>query len=618
VPPDHVGAYLRDLDGLFKKYGYQSALYGHFGDGCIHCRIDFGLRTEEGVAHWRAFLSEAADLVVSHGGSISGEHGDGQSKAELLGKMYGPDLLSAFREFKAIWDPEGRMNPGKIVDPYPITSNLRLGPDYHPPELKTRFTFPTEGGGFERAAMRCVGVGECRRHSTQNGVMCPSYMATREERHSTRGRGHLLFEMMHGGPIKGGWRSPEVEEALDLCLACKGCKRDCPVNVDMATYKAEFRYHHYAGRLRPRAAYSMGLIYWWSRAASRVPGFANLLMQTPGLSAAVKFIGGLAPQRQMPAYARQTFRDWFRGYRTRNPGGPEVLLFPDTFNNFFRPQTAVAAVQVLEKAGWRVTIPPRSLCCGRPLYDWGMLDAADYLLRQLLGTLAPGLARGVPIVGLEPACVAAFRDEVPVLFPRDERAKRLEDQSYLLSEFLDRKAKEVELPQLGHGRKALTQIHCHEHAVLDSKAEERVLQRLGFAPETMPTGCCGMAGSFGFEAAKFQWSRKIAEHALLPQLEAAPPDAVVLANGFSCREQIEGLAGRETRHLAEVIAEGMGFVRWQPPRTAALGDMLLAAGGAAAGGLLAAALYRAATRGASNKAASPAASPSPTASATPG
>ena len=617
VPPDHVGAYLRQFDRLLKKYGYQSALYGHFGDGCIHCRIDFGLRTEKGVAHWRGFLGEAADLVVSHGGSISGEHGDGQSKAELLGKMFGPELIEAFREFKAIWDPEGRMNPGKIVDPYPITSNLRLGPDYRPPKLATRFSFPTEGGGFERVAVRCVGVGECRRHDTASGVMCPSYMATREERHSTRGRGHLLFEMLHGGPIKDGWKSPEVEEALDLCLACKGCKHDCPVNVDMATYKAEFRHHHYAGRLRPRAAYSMGLIYWWSRAASRVPGFANLLMQTPGLSAAVKFAGGLAPERQMPAFARQTFRDWFRRYRTKNPAGPELLLFPDTFNNFFRPATAIAAVQVLEKAGWRVTIPQRSLCCARPLYDWGMLDAADHLLRELLDTVAPALARGVPVVGLEPACIASFRDEVPALFPADERAKRLKEQSFLLSEFLDRHGKDAALPQLGHGRKALIQTHCHEHAVLDPSAEERVLRRIGLDPETMPTGCCGMAGSFGFDAAKYQWSRKIAEHALLPRLRHADPDALVIAGGFSCREQIEQLSGRPTRHLAEIIAEGMGFSPPQPPRMA-LGDMLLAAGGVAAGGLLAAALYRAAARGASNNAARPAASPRPTAIAHPG
>jgi FAD/FMN-containing dehydrogenase/Fe-S oxidoreductase len=586
VPPDRVGAYLRELDLLFKKYGYESALYGHFGDGCIHCRINFGLRSESGVARWRDFLSEAADLVVSHGGSISGEHGDGQSKAQLLGKMFGAELLDAFREFKAIWDPLGKMNPGKLVDPYPITSNLRLGPDYQPPNLETRFHFPTEGGGFERVAMRCVGVGTCRRHTTDSGVMCPSYMATMEERHSTRGRGHLLFEMLHGGPIKDGWRSREVEEALDLCLACKGCKHDCPVNVDMATYKAEFRSHYYAGRIRPRAAYSMGMIYWWSRAASLMPGFANLLTQTPGLSAVVKFAGGLAQERRMPAYARETFRDWFRHYATRNPSGPEVLLFPDTFNNFFRPETAIAAVRVLEAAGWRVTIPGRILCCARPLYDWGMLDQADFLLRQLLDTLAPALARGVPVVGLEPACVAAFRDEVVALFPEDDRAKRLRRQSFLLSEFLDEHCKELDLPRLAGSGKALVQIHCHQHAVLKPEVEERVLRRLGLDPAAMPTGCCGMAGSFGFEAEKYPWSRKIAEHALLPQLRAAP-DKLVIANGFSCREQIEQLSGRETKHVADLLAEALGFSarrRIAAPTTGAA--LLVAAGVAITAGFL--------------------------------
>jgi FAD/FMN-containing dehydrogenase/Fe-S oxidoreductase len=583
VPPTHVGAYLRGLDALFKQYGYQSSLYGHFGDGCIHCRINFGLRSEEGVAKWRRFLDEAADLVLSHGGSVSGEHGDGQSKAELLPKMYGPELIEAFREFKAIWDPAGRMNPGKVVDPYPITSNLRLGPDYRPPKLSTHFTFRTEGGGFERAAMRCVGVGECRKHETTSGVMCPSYLATREERHSTRGRGHLLFEMMHGGAIDQGWQNPAVEEALDLCLACKGCKQDCPVNVDMATYKAEFRAHYYEGRLRPRAAYSMGLIYWWSRAASLAPGLANLLTQTPGIGNLVKFAGGLAQQRRMPAFPGETFRHWFARRAPQTSDGRELILFPDTFNNFFRPATAIAAVHVLEAAGWRVTIPPRLLCCARPLYDWGMLDRAKPLLMDLLDALGPALARGVPVVGLEPACIAAFRDEVPALFPEDERATRLEKQSFLFTEFLDRHGRDADLPRLE--RKALVQIHCHEHAVLDPKAERRVLERLGIDGEIMPTGCCGMAGSFGFEAEKYHWSQKIAEHALLPRLRRAPEDALVLAAGFSCREQIEQGAGRETRHVAEVIAEAMGFA----PREELQEDRrspLLMAGGIIAAGLL--------------------------------
>jgi FAD/FMN-containing dehydrogenase/Fe-S oxidoreductase len=582
VPPRNVGNYLRELDALFKKYGYESALYGHFGDGCIHCRINFDLRSEPGIVKWRAFLDEAADLVLRHDGSISGEHGDGQSKAELLVKMYGPELIQAFREFKAIWDPMGKMNPGKVVDPYPITSNLRLGADYHPPKLETHFHFATEGGGFERAALRCVGVGECRRHDLEKGMMCPSYLATREEKHSTRGRGHLLFEMLHGGAIKDGWKSDAVEDALDLCLGCKGCKHDCPVNVDMATYKAEFRSHYYAGRLRPRAAYSMGLIHWWSRLASVIPDIANLLTQTPGVSALVKWAGGLAQQRQMPSYARETFRHWFARHEPLHSEGPEVLLFPDTFNNFFRPETAIAAVQVLEAAGHRVTIPPRLLCCGRPLYDWGMLDSAKGLLRELLDALAPALERGVPVVGLEPACVAAFRDEAVALFPKDERAQRLEKQSFLLSEFLDRYAPKLALPRVA-GRKALVQIHCHQHAVLDPGAERRVLKRLGIDAEIMATGCCGMTGSFGFESSKYHWSMKIAENALLPKVRQAPADTVVLANGFSCREQIEQGSGRPTRHIAELVAEAMGFRPEQAAGAPALTRELLLAGGVAAG-----------------------------------
>jgi FAD/FMN-containing dehydrogenase/Fe-S oxidoreductase len=594
VAPDKVGPYLRELDKLAKRYGYESALYGHFGDGCIHCRWNFGLRSETGIAKWREFLGEAADLVVGFGGSLSGEHGDGQSKAELLVKMYGPELIEAFRQFKAIWDPDGRMNPGKVVDPYPITSNLRLGPDYRPPTLETRFSFPTEGD-WDRAAIRCVGVGECRRHHTDNGIMCPSYMATREEKHSTRGRARLLFEMMHGGPLQDRWKSDAVEDALDLCLACKGCKHDCPVNVDMATYKSEFRLHYYRGRLRPRVAYSMGLIYWWARAASVFPGIANFLTQTPGISALVKWAGGIAQERQMPPFARETFRAWFSRHRTRNPGGPEVMLFPDTFNNFLRPESAIAAVNVLEAAGWRVTIPEKSLCCARPLYDWGMLDTADRLVSELLDTLAPAVARGTPIVGLEPACLAAFRDEIPALFPNDDRARRLKDQTFLFGEFVEKHKIDIDRPRT-EGGKALVQVHCHEHALFQPEAEAKALRRIGEEPEIMPNGCCGMAGSFGFEAAKYPWSVKIAEHALLPRLARAPSGATVIASGFSCREQIEQLTGRKTRHLSEAMAEAMGVLPAPMPPSGNLGRQLAIAGGVLAGGFALAALasrYRA-------------------------
>jgi Fe-S oxidoreductase len=557
VPPERVGDYLRDLKALFHKYGYDSVLYGHFGDGCIHCRINFGLRSEDGIAKWRRFLSEGADLVVRYGGSISGEHGDGQSKAELLGKMYGPELIEAFREFKAIWDPAWKMNPGKVVDPYPITSNLRLGPDYRPPHPKTHFAFPDDHGSFAHAAMRCVGVGECRRHRTDGTVMCPSYMATREEMYATRGRAHLLFEMLHGGVLERGWKSDAAEAALDLCLACKGCKSDCPVNVDMATYKAEFRAHHYEGRLRPRAAYTMGLIHLWSHLAGHAPRLANFLTQTPGIAALVKRAGGIARQRAIPAYAPEPFHVWFGRHEPANPGGPRVVLWPDTFNDYFRVPTAIAAVRVLEAAGFHVVIPRRRLCCGRPLYDWGRLDAAKAFLRRIMDCLRDEIEAGVPLVGLEPACLAVFRDELTSLFPNDPLARKLSKQSLLLSEFLDRHAKDLRLPRV-NGKAALVQVHCHHHAIMKFDAEKRVLGRLGLDHEVLPSGCCGMAGSFGFEAEKYAVSMRAAERVLLPRVRQAAPGTLILADGFSCREQIEQATGRRTLHLAELIASTLG------------------------------------------------------------
>jgi FAD/FMN-containing dehydrogenase/Fe-S oxidoreductase len=556
VPREKLGDYLRDLKALFRKHGYESSVYGHFGGGLVHCRIDCELRTEEGLRNWRSFLDEAADLVVRYGGSLSGEHGDGQSKAELLEKMYGPHLIQAFREFKAIWDPHWRMNPGKVVDPFPIVSNLRVGPDYQPPEVRTYFSYPEDGGSFTRASLRCVGVGTCRRRSSENGVMCPSYMATLEERHSTRGRARLLFEMLRGDPITDRWRSRAVDEALDLCLGCKGCKSDCPVNVDMATYKAEFRAHHYRSRLRPRAAYTMGLIHEWSRLAAVMPAVANAVFRTPRVSALVKWAAGIAQERTMPSYAGESFVQWFRA-RAHPRHGKRVVLWPDTFNNYFRPATAIAATHVLEALGFEITIPDRPLCCGRPLYDWGMLDRAKLGWQAIMDSLAQDIDQGTLVVGLEPACVSAFRDELTGLYPSDPRAKRLAQQTLLFSEFLARCVPDAPLPRIE--RTALVQLHCHHHAVIKPDAERDVLNRMHLDYEIMQSGCCGMAGSFGFEAAKYSVSMKAAERALLPKLRVASHDALVLANGFSCREQIEQGTARKTLHLAELIANA-----WPP------------------------------------------------------
>ncbi|HEY1541921.1 MAG TPA: FAD-binding and (Fe-S)-binding domain-containing protein [Xanthobacteraceae bacterium] len=552
VPRESLGAYLRDFKALLHEHGYETSVYGHFGDGLVHCRIDCDLRTEPGVDNWRSFLDQAADLVVRYGGSLSGEHGDGQSKAELLGKMYGPELLTAFREFKAIWDPAWKMNPGKVVDPFPITSNLRVGPLYQPPEVNGHFAYKEDHGSFTRATQRCVGVGSCRRRSSDKGVMCPSYMATNEERYSTRGRARLLFEMLHGGPIDDRWASNAVEEALDFCLGCKGCKSDCPVNVDMATYKAEFRSHHYAHRLRPRAAYSMGLIHRWAGLAAHAPRLVNAAMQAPGLASLAKWIGGIAPARTIPRFANRTFTRWFRDRAAGPKAGKRVLLWPDTFNNHFRPRTAVAAVRVLEDLGFSVAIPDRPLCCGRPLYDWGMLDEAKRLWRHTMDSLRDEIAGGTPIIGLEPACVSAFRDELPGLSPDDEVAKRLSGQTLFFSEFIDRYVDKAALPQVA-GR-AVVQFHCHHHAVIKTQSEQDVLDRLGLDYEVLNTGCCGMAGAFGFETQKYDVSIAAAERVLLPRLRAEPSETLVLANGFSCREQIEQCTGRRTAHVAEAMA----------------------------------------------------------------
>ncbi len=548
VAPEVLGDYLRDFDQLLRKYNYKWTTFGHFGDGCVHCRITFDIKTKEGVRAYRAFMEEASDLVVRYGGSLSGEHGDGQARAELLPKMYGPELVQAFREFKSIWDPEWKMNPGKVIDPYPLDTNLRVGPDYEPPKLKTYFQFPEDNGSFARATERCFGVGKCR--NLDGETMCPSFKATREEMHTTRGRAHLLFEMMRGDVLADGWRDEHVKESLDLCLACKGCKNDCPVSVDMATYKAEFLAHYYEGRLRPRAAYAMGLIANWARLASFAPGLTNFFSRAPVLSGLAKTAAGIAQQREIPGFAAQTFRSWFaeRGPKTR--AGTRVLLWPDTFNNYFLPKTAKAAVNVLENAGCEVAIPRRRLCCGRPLYDYGMLKLANRWLEQTLHVLGPEIRAGTPIVFLEPSCAAVFKDELLGLFPNREDAKRLSQQTFLFDEYLERIG--YHPPRLE--RHAIIHGHCQRKALIGMESTQKLLKEMGMKFEMLDSGCCGMAGSFGYESAHYDVSRKVGEFQLLPRVRNNPRDALVIADGFSCREQITQTTDRHALHLAEVVA----------------------------------------------------------------
>jgi FAD/FMN-containing dehydrogenase/Fe-S oxidoreductase len=569
VAPDRMGDYLRDFVALLDRFGYDGVFYGHWGQGCVHCRIDWQLRTAEGVATYRRFMEQAADLVVAYGGSLSGEHGDGHGRAELWPKMFSPELMRAFTEFKRIWDPDNRMNPHKLIDPYPLDSHIHQGTTHRPLQLSTRFGYPEDGSNFADAVGRCYGVGKCRH--LHGGVMCPSFMVTREEKHSTRGRARLLQEMAESsGPIKGRWRSAEVKEALDLCLACKGCKGDCPIKVDMATYKAEFLSHYYAGRLRPRQAYALGLIPVWARLASHAPRLANTLTQAPGISRVAKLAGGVAPQRHPPPFATQTFRSWFAGHTPRYPDAPPVLLWPDTFVNYFEPQVGIAAVEVLEAAGFRVTLPDRWVCCGRPLYDYGLLGIARRYLTRTLDVLRPQIEAGVPMIGLEPSCLAVFRDELVNMLPHDEDAKRLRAQSYVLSEFLTRKAPDYRPPQLR--RKALVQPHCHHHAVMGFDAEKDLLTAMGLQVEIPDAGCCGMAGSFGYEAGeRYQVSTKAGERVLLPAVRAATRDTLIVADGFSCRGQIASGTQRRALHLAQVlqmaIRDGQRGPSGSPPET---------------------------------------------------
>jgi FAD/FMN-containing dehydrogenase/Fe-S oxidoreductase len=548
VPPEKVGRYLRLLRALLKKYDYGCSLYGHFGDGCIHTRIDFGLKNKDGIEKYKKFVREAAELVVSLGGSISGEHGDGQSKADLLPIMFGEELMEAFREFKKIWDPLNKMNPGKVVNAFHQDQNLRLGTDYHPWNPETKYFYAEDNGNFAESTLRCVGVGKCRRG--EGGTMCPSYMVTREEKHSTRGRAHMLFEMLQGEVIKDGWHSEEVKESLDLCLACKGCQSDCPMHVDMATYKAEFLSHYYEGKLRPRHAYSMGLIHIWARFASIMPGLVNFVGRAPVIKKIVKWLGGISQKRAMPQFASETFRAWWKNRAPVNEGKIPVMLWVDTFNNHFHPEILQAAVLVLEASGHKIILPEQKLCCGRPLYDFGMLDHAKKMLADILVSMRPHIRADIPVVGLEPSCVSVFRDELKRLFPYDEDAHRLSKNAMTISEFLMEHS-QFEFPKLN--RQAIVHGHCHDKAVMKMKCEAELYKSIGLEFEILDSGCCGMAGSFGFESGHFEISEKVGERILLPRVREGKNKNLVIADGFSCREQIEQLANHRALHTAEVL-----------------------------------------------------------------
>ncbi|MFD4259591.1 FAD-linked oxidase C-terminal domain-containing protein [Streptomyces sp. NPDC058534] len=581
VPPARLGAYLRDFRALLTSHGLRGTPYGHFGDGCIHVRIDFDLLTDAGVARFRRFSEELADVVVAHGGSLSGEHGDGQARAELLPRMYGAETVALFERAKAVWDPDDLLNPGMLVRPAPLDTNLRFSVLPREP-VDVAFGYPSDGGDFSAAVRRCVGVAKCRTTSvTGSGVMCPSFRATGDEEHSTRGRARLLHEMLAGELVTDGWRSTEVRDALDLCLSCKGCRSDCPVEVDMATYKAEFLHHHYAGRRRPAAHYAMGRLPVWLRwaARARLAPVVNALASVRPLAAVAKRVGGIARERDLPRLAREPFTRWWR----RRPSGPDrsgdlVVLWPDTFTEHLSPSVGRAAVRVLEAAGLRVALPPTlrgraavgdgtsksaaalmtarrgRVCCGLTYVSTGQLDQARAVLRRTLDLMAPVLETSAPVVVLEPSCAAALRTDLPELLHDDPRAARLAARVLTFAEALERHAPHWTPPAVD--RPVTGQTHCHQHAVLGDAPDRRLREAAGLTGE-LTGGCCGLAGNFGFEAGHYEVSTACAEDQLLPAVREAPEGAVVLADGFSCRTQLEQLAGVRGRHLAEVLAEGL-------------------------------------------------------------
>lgn len=563
VPPARLGSYLRQFTALLDQHRLTGAVYGHFGEGCLHVRINFDFTTEDGIAVFRAFLTDAAKLVAAHGGSLSGEHGDGQARSELLPLMYPPEVIGLFERFKGIWDPDNGLNPGMIVHPLPIDANLRISPHRRTISLPTVLGFPADGGDFAKATRRCVGVGKCRSSAPRGGVMCPSYRVTGDEKDSTRGRARLLYEMTQGELITDGWRSTEVRDALDLCLSCKGCSVDCPVGVDVAGYKSEFLHHHYRHRLRPASHYSMGWLPLLSRLAAHMPRLVNAITSSR-LAPLLKRAGGIAPERQIPPYAEATFLSWFRHRTADIPGalgdgtrGP-VTLWVDSFNNHFTPHVLQAAVAVLEHAGYRVQVPEGTQCCGLTWITTGQLGVARRIAARTTRALHASVAAGIPVVGLEPSCTAALKSDLPELLPDQPGARAVADATVTFAELLAHHTPGWRPQRIEAGSiTSISQTHCHQHATSGFGADTAVLAALGVDNTVLDSGCCGLAGNFGFERGHYEVSVAAGEQVLLPAVRAAAPETVILADGFSCRTQIAHTTERTGTHLAELIAHAL-------------------------------------------------------------
>lgn len=594
VPPDNLAAYLQDFQKLLEKFGLDGLLYGHFGDGCVHVRLNMPLGSASGLGKSREFLFAAAELVGKYGGSISGEHGDGRARSELLPKMYSSRAVDLFAQVKTLFDPENLMNPGVLTGPAGpdgVEVNVRRTQAH---ALKARpegFAFSEDAGSLTDAFHRCTGVGKCRAdNSGAGGFMCPSFQASRREQDATRARARILQEATNGGLIHG-LSDPEIWQVLDLCLACKACSADCPAGVDMAKWRSETLFRRYQGKLRPASHYALGWLPRWLRLMARIPGaaqLANLGTKIPLLSKLALKLLHLDTERALPLFATHSLESqypnrqlwpkaseispWGQGFfgksgviadkenadkagkRTRQAAlsaSKPVVIWADSFSRGLDQRGVKAAIQLLSRAGWQVFLAPPDACCGLTWITTGQLKGARRHLERLLERLGPLAANGIPIVGIEPSCTAVLRDDLLELLPADPRALMVREATFTLAEFITTNCPDLRLPDLT-GVKVVAQPHCHHYSVMGWEADRALIEKTG-ANLVELQGCCGMAGNFGMEASHRQMSLAVAEHALLPQLKANP-DAIFLADGFSCRTQAETLAGRGGIHLAQLLS----------------------------------------------------------------
>ena len=547
VPPEHLGDYLRELQSLMDSHNLSGLAYGHFGDGCIHLRIDFPLATTPETM--RDFMEHAARLAASYGGSLSGEHGDGRARSELLHTMYSAEALDVMAQFKGLFDPDDMLNPGVVVRPEPLDANLRR-PAADTVMAADGFAFASDGGDITSAIHRCVGVGKCRADARDTGqFMCPSFTATRDEKDSTRGRARALQEMLNGGVVSDGWSSPELHDALDLCLSCKACANDCPTGIDMATFKSETLHRTYQGKLRPRAHYTLGRLPQWLHLASPFARLVNVLGKITPLRKVMLSAMGADGRRSLPELAPKPFRRLRKNLTpVHRPTGTKVVLWVDSFTDSLSPEIALDAITVLEAAGCDVKIAEPGICCGLTLISTGQLTAAKKKLANTVNVLNPYVEAGYTVVGLEPSCTATLRSYLVELLPQDPAAKAVSQQVRTVSELLT--TLDWEPPQLD--RKLLVQPHCHQYAIMGFETDQKLLEKLGCDVE-ISSGCCGLAGNFGMEQGHYDVSVKIAEDGILKKIAEAP-DREVLADGFSCRTQITDLDGTSSQHLVQIIA----------------------------------------------------------------